>query len=69
MINRMDVYELCVRENYFTGGSTTAYEKMFECVDKGLGIGTIAAIIYCCSDETANLQTIREQLLAIQSKK
>lgn len=61
-----DLYELCNRNRYFTCGSNEAYKKMFELGTQGASVNMIAAIIWACSDDDAQLSTIMEQLEEIQ---
>lgn len=50
MLKREAVYNLCVRENWFTCGSNSCYERMFSLVDKGYGVEKVAVAIWVCSD-------------------
>lgn len=61
-----DLYELCNRKRYFTCGSNEQYKKMFELATQGASVNMIAAIIWACSDDHAQLSTIMEQLEEIQ---
>jgi len=61
-----DLYRLCNREKYFTCGTVTAYERMFDLAEKGVSKGVLAAVIWACSDDTANLNEITRQLEQIE---
>jgi len=62
-IGFLELYELCNKEQLFTCGSNTQYEKMFELVsltpaNGGITLNELTAILYLCSDKT--LGEIRE---------
>ena len=58
---RSRVYRLCNRKQYFTGGSSGAYEKMFSLVEDERPVNEIAIAIWVCSHD-ASLKTINEDL-------
>ena len=61
-----DLYRLCNREKYFTCGTVTAYERMFDLAEKGASKEVLAAVIWTCSDNTADLDEITRQLEQIE---
>lgn len=58
------VYDLCNTYGYFRGGSTEAYNKMFDLVRSGAPIGIIAAVIWVYSPGSF-LTEIRLQLMGL----
>lgn len=61
---------LCIREDWFTCGSTRQYEKMFQMNENGAKLRDIAIVIWICSDEVElddvieKLHEIREEYIA-----
>ena len=45
------VYELCNKEQWFTAGGNSAYEKMFSLVSDGRPLSEIALAIWICSSD------------------
>lgn len=58
------VYNLCNTYGYFRGGSTEAYNKMFDLVRSGAPIVAIAAVIWACSPGSL-LAEIKLQLMEL----
>lgn len=42
---------LCIKKNWFTGGTNEQYEKLFYANENGCPIEEIATIIWLCSDD------------------
>lgn len=61
-----DIRALCIKEKYFTDGSNMAYEKLADLARAGATKEVLAAVIWACSDESANLDTIIDQLEEIE---
>lgn len=57
-----EVYILCRNKDYFTCGTSSSYEKMFDLIRNGASVEVIAGIIWCNSDENAQLEVITQQL-------
>lgn len=51
MLNFEIVYHLCNKNQWFTEGSNTQYEKMFRMVDEKAPVEEIATAIWLCTDE------------------
>lgn len=49
-LSNCDLRDLCIKNNWFTHGTSDQYEKMFEMNDNGTDVHTLAAIIWTCSD-------------------
>ena len=49
-ISKWRLRELCIRKNWFTGGTNEQYQKMFDLADEGNIDGVILAI-WICSDD------------------
>lgn len=45
------IYELCVRNRWFTAGSTRQYAKLFEINRKGATLEELAMFIWVCSED------------------
>lgn len=54
--------ELCIKKNWFTCGSTSQYNKLFEGNINGFTPMEIATIIWLCSDDTHNRDAILADL-------
>lgn len=59
---------LCIANNYFTHGSNTQYEKMFDMNREGAPLHDIAVVIWLCSSEEASLLQVEEKLKNIQKE-
>lgn len=46
-----DLRSLCIRNNWFTCGSNSQYDKLFYANENGCPVEEIATIIWLCSDE------------------
>jgi len=48
-----ELRNLCIRNNWFTSGTSTQYEKLFQLNEDGqTTLSEIALIIWVCSDDT-----------------
>lgn len=45
------IRELCIKEDWFTCGSTRQYEKMIDLVREGASVHDIALCIWLCSND------------------
>ena len=61
-VNGDELRRLCIREDYFTCGDCTAYDKLFKLNDSGASLETLAACIWTNSSDGADLDTITDQL-------
>lgn len=61
------VYELCKERNWFTCGSSSQYDKMFDLINKEVSCHTIALVIWLCSDDVP-LAEITDALLEIVNR-
>lgn len=61
------VYNLCNTYGYFKGGSTEAYNKMFDLVRAEAPTEIIAAVIWVCSPDSL-LEEITSQLQEIRGE-
>ena len=60
------LYRLCNRENYFTCGSNRQYDRMFTIsTDPKFSVREVAILIFMCSDDGADLDTIEKQVQEI----
>ena len=46
-----DLRVLCIRENWFTNGDNSQYEKLFDLNREGASLEDLALVIWLCSDE------------------
>lgn len=61
-MNFDNVYSLCNKLGYFSYGSAHSYERMFDLVRDGAPVEVVAAVIWACSDNDAQLDEITKQL-------
>lgn len=50
--------DLCIKNNWFTCGTCEQYEKLFELNRTGCSLQDLATVIWLCSDEKWDLDTI-----------
>lgn len=57
-----ELRELCIKNNWFTGGTCSQYEKLFELNQKPVNVKDIALVIWLCSNE-ADMNEIHNKLV------
>lgn len=62
-----EIYRLCNEKDYFTCGSSSQYNKMFDMARKGKPAHDIALAIWLCS-ENKDLDVIEHEINAIYEK-
>ena len=62
MLDVNTVYNLCNRNSWFTYGTNSQYNRMFEMVRQGKSIHDIAVVIWICSDGSDKIGTIERIL-------
>lgn len=56
------VYALCNKHRWFTHGSNSQYERMFNMVEEGKPVHEIALVIWICSDPKWSVEEIESIL-------
>lgn len=56
------VRELCIKNNWFTGGGESQYSKMFELLKQN-DFRATATAIWLCSDTGLNVEQIEEKII------
>lgn len=54
------LYELCNEQKWFTSGSISQYQKLFDLNENGASLEELALVIYICSSNAT-----REEILKI----
>lgn len=67
-IDFWDLRELCIKNDWFTCGTSTQYSKLFDMAEAGATIHDLALIIWICSDEVP-IETIKERLWEIAEER
>ena len=57
-----EVRSLCIKNDWFTCGSNSQYERMFEKVREGADVEEVATIIWVCSENVTKEEIIKELL-------
>lgn len=57
-----EIRDLCIVNDWFTNGTNTQYERMFDRVRDGADIDEIATIIWVCSENVTKDKIIKELL-------
>ena len=57
-----EVRNLCIKNDWFTNGSNSQYERMIEKVREGADVDEIATIIWVCSENVTKEEIIKELL-------
>jgi hypothetical protein len=63
-----EIRSLCIKKDWFTNGTITQYERMFDRVRDGADIDEIATIIWVCS-ENATKEEIVKELLPVKNNR
>lgn len=58
LVSNMFLRGLCIRENWFTCGTCEQYDKLFELNRNGATLEELALVIWLCSDDCWNKDTI-----------
>lgn len=56
MLDVLRVRQLCIRNNWFTGGSNAQYEKMFHLVETNAPITQVAVAIWLCTPNVSKTE-------------
>nr|DAI75762.1 MAG TPA: hypothetical protein [Caudoviricetes sp.] len=64
-LNNDELMKLCIRNNWFTCGSSRQYKKLFEMNQQGAPIEQIATVIWLCSDEEVPENCRRDIIFAL----
>lgn len=67
-LTTMSVYELCNDKRWFTHGSNSQYDRMFNMVREGKPIHEIALVIWICSDPKWTVEEIESALNGVVIK-
>lgn len=59
-IDNLELRSLCIKNNWFTCGSNSQYDKLFEMNEQGASISDIATVIWVCSEDTCRRDIIFE---------
>lgn len=57
-----EIRSLCIKKDWFTYGTNTQYERLFDRVRDGADIDEIATIIWVCSENVTKEEIIKELL-------
>ncbi len=57
-----EIRSLCIKKDWFTNGTNTQYERLFDRVCDGADIDEIATIIWVCSENVTKEEIIKELL-------
>ena len=68
MLTFQKVYDLCNKHQWFTCGTNTQYEKMFDMVREGKPIRDIATAIWLCSNDKWTVDDIEKELKKKEGK-
>lgn len=64
-ISNETLRRLCIKNEWFTEGSNSQYEKLFEMNKSGAGIEQIATVIWLCSDSEVPENCRRDIIFAL----
>lgn len=63
-----EIRSLCIKKDWFTYGTNTQYERLFDRVRDGADIDEIATIIWVCSENVTKEEIVKE-LLPIRNER
>ena len=64
-----EIRSLCIKKDWFTNGTTTQYERMFDRVRDGADIDEIATIIWVCSENVTKDEIIKELVIPVRKER
>ncbi|WP_409969639.1 hypothetical protein RFF05_06935 [Bengtsoniella intestinalis] len=69
MISNYELMNLCIKNQWFTAGTTTQYDKMFTVAEDGADLDCIVMLIWLCSEEPWTTATIKSTIEAFIASK
>lgn len=67
-ISNSQLRSLCIRNRWFTDGTNSQYEKLFEMNKNGASIEHIATVIWLCSDSEVPENCRRDIIFALHEE-
>lgn len=64
MFSTMDLRDICIRHDWFTGGSCEAYEKLFQRCEEGADLNELALLIWVCTPDVDRKEIYYKLLIA-----
>lgn len=64
-----EVRSLCIKNNWFTNGSNSQYEKMFDKVREGADVEEVATIIWICSENVSKEEIINQLVVPLKKER
>ncbi len=68
LVSTQFLRDLCIKNNWFTCGTCEQYEKLFELNRNGCTLDNLALVIWLCSDEKWDEDTI-SRILRLEKRK
>lgn len=56
MLDELRVRQMCIRNNWFTGGSNEQYNKMFQLVQANAPVTHVAVAIWMCTPNVSKTE-------------
>lgn len=55
--------DLCIKNNWFTCGSNSQYDKLFYMNEQGYSVDELSLVIWICSEESFSREQIKQELV------
>lgn len=56
MLDELRVRQMCIRNNWFTGGSNEQYNKMFQLISSNAPVTQVAVAIWLCTPNVSKTE-------------
>ena len=66
VVDAEELRTLCIRNGWFTAGSSSQYAKMFDMNEEGRPIEEIALVIWLCSSNVTREEILEELEMAVR---
>ena len=64
-----EIRSLCIKKDWFTNGTNTQYERLFDRVRDGADIDEIATIIWVCSENVTKEEIINQLVVPVRKER
>lgn len=62
-MNNETLRDICIKNNWFTCGSNSQYDKLFDMNEQGRSADELALVIWLCSNEAFSREQIKQELV------
>lgn len=68
-MNNEILRDVCIKNNWFTCGTNSQYDKLFDMNEQGCSADELALVIWICSKEAFSREQIKQELVKLDESK